>query len=84
MITRILYNEEKNDYNKVVKHPLQTWEWGDFQILQGHKVYRLGIFDNNKMVSGYSISFHCTPPTASNALTTRSIRIKRDPLIKTL
>jgi lipid II:glycine glycyltransferase (peptidoglycan interpeptide bridge formation enzyme) len=63
MITRILYNEEKNDYNKVVKHPLQTWEWGDFQILQGHKVYRLGIFDNNKMISGYSISFHKIPKT---------------------
>lgn len=63
MITRILYNEEKNDYNKVIKHPLQTWEWGDFQISQGHKVYRLGIFEDNKIISGYSVSFHKIPKT---------------------
>ena len=61
MITRVLYNKEKDEYNKVVKHPLQTWEWGDFQITQGHKVYRLGIFDNDKMIGGYSVSFHKIP-----------------------
>lgn len=63
MITRILYNEEKDQYNSVVKHPVQTWEWGDFQISQGHKVYRLGVFENNKIVSSYSISFHKIPKT---------------------
>lgn len=63
MITRILYKEEKDEYNKVVKHPLQTWEWGDFQISQGHKVYRLGVFQNNKMFSAYSVSFHKIPKT---------------------
>lgn len=61
MITRILYNEEKEQYDKVVSHPIQTWAWGDFQIGQGHKVYRLGVFDNQKMVSGYTISFHDIP-----------------------
>lgn len=61
MITRILYDEEKAEYNRLVKHPLQTWEWGDFQILEGHKVYRLGVFKDNKMVSAYSISFHRLP-----------------------
>jgi lipid II:glycine glycyltransferase (peptidoglycan interpeptide bridge formation enzyme) len=63
MITRILYDEEKKDYNRLIKHPLQTWEWGDFQILQGHKVHRLGVFNENKMVSAYSISFHRIPKT---------------------
>jgi len=63
MITRILYPEEKNQYNQVVSHPLHTWEWGDFQIGEGHKVYRLGIFDNNQMVGGYSVSFHKIPHT---------------------
>jgi lipid II:glycine glycyltransferase (peptidoglycan interpeptide bridge formation enzyme) len=63
MITRILYNEEKDQYNAAAKHPVQTWEWGDFQISQGHKVYRLGVFDNNKIVSGYSVSFHKIPKT---------------------
>ena len=61
MITRILYIEEKDQYNALVKHPLQTWEWGDFQITQGHKVYRLGVFEENKMISAYSVSFHKVP-----------------------
>jgi len=61
MITRILYDEEKVQYNKLVKHPLQTWEWGDFQIKEGHKVFRLGVFDQNKIVSAYSVSFHKVP-----------------------
>lgn len=63
MITRVLYPEEKNIYNSVIKHPVQTWEWGDFQISQGHTVHRLGVFDNNKMVSAYSVSFHKIPRT---------------------
>jgi len=63
MITRILYDEEKADYNRVIKHPVQTWEWGDFQITQGHKVYRLGVFDDNQIISAYSVSFHQIPKT---------------------
>ncbi|HEX8923209.1 MAG TPA: peptidoglycan bridge formation glycyltransferase FemA/FemB family protein [Patescibacteria group bacterium] len=63
MITRILYNEEKDQYNACVRHPIQTWEWGDFQVSQGHTIYRLGVFDNKKMVSAYSVSFHKIPRT---------------------
>jgi lipid II:glycine glycyltransferase (peptidoglycan interpeptide bridge formation enzyme) len=63
MITRILYNEEKEAYSKVATHPVQTWEWGDFQESQGHKVYRLGVFEENKIVSVYTISFHKIPHT---------------------
>ena len=63
MITRILYNEEKATYDKAVRHPVQTWAWGDFQISQGHRIYRLGIFDQKKMVSAYSLSFHTIPKT---------------------
>jgi len=61
MITRILYPEEKAEYNKLIRHPVQTWEWGDFQITQGHKVYRLGVFEDNKIVKAYSVSFHKIP-----------------------
>jgi len=63
MITRILYNEEKEAYSKLINHPVQTWEWGEFQESQGHKVYRLGVFDNKKMISAYMISFHKIPHT---------------------
>lgn len=63
MITRLLYAEEKDLYNSKIIHPIQTWEWGDFQVSQGHQVYRLGVFDNNKLVSAYSVSFHRIPKT---------------------
>ncbi len=63
MITRILYKEEKEAYSKVISHPIQTWEWGEFQELEGHKVYRLGIFDQQKLVGGYTLSFHQIPHT---------------------
>jgi lipid II:glycine glycyltransferase (peptidoglycan interpeptide bridge formation enzyme) len=61
MITRIIYEEEKDAFNAAVNHPIQTWEWGEFQASQGHKIYRLGIFDQNQMVSGYTLSFHRLP-----------------------
>jgi lipid II:glycine glycyltransferase (peptidoglycan interpeptide bridge formation enzyme) len=63
MITRILYNEEKDQYQKLANHPVQTWEWGDFQATQGHKIFRLGVFENEKMLSVYTVSFHKIPKT---------------------
>jgi len=63
MITRILYNEEATVYDTVITHPVQTWAWGDFLKTQGHTVYRLGVFDKSKLVSGYTINFHRLPHT---------------------
>lgn len=63
MITRILYPEEKNQYNTVIRHPIQTWEWGEFQRALGHNVYRLGVFDQDKLINGYTLSFHRLPHT---------------------
>jgi len=64
MITRILYSEEKKQYNNLIRHPVQTWEWGDFQESLGQKVYRLGVFDKAKMISAYSVAFHKIPHTS--------------------
>lgn len=30
---------------------LQSWNWGEFQKLQGHKIWRLGTFNNGKLIS---------------------------------
>lgn len=64
MITRVLYSKEKKQYNQVVRHPVQTWEWGDFQISQGHQVFRLGVFNKDKIISAYTVSFHSLPKTS--------------------
>ncbi|MFA5749964.1 MAG: peptidoglycan bridge formation glycyltransferase FemA/FemB family protein [Candidatus Shapirobacteria bacterium] len=58
MITRLLIEEDKNRYSSLAKHPVQTWEWGEFQKNQGHKVFRFGVFNQDKMVSAYTVSFH--------------------------
>jgi len=64
MTTKILTDRDKEKYNSFITHPVQTWDWGDFQITQGHTLYRLGVFDDkDKMISAYSISFHKIPKT---------------------
>jgi lipid II:glycine glycyltransferase (peptidoglycan interpeptide bridge formation enzyme) len=64
MITQNLTDKDKEKYNELINHPVQTWEWGDFQISQGHKIYRIGLFDDNKkLISAYSVSFHKIPKT---------------------
>ncbi len=37
MLTRTLSLEEKDLYNQVVSHPLQTWEWGEFKKTMAKK-----------------------------------------------
>ncbi|HOR02215.1 MAG TPA: peptidoglycan bridge formation glycyltransferase FemA/FemB family protein [Candidatus Woesebacteria bacterium] len=65
MITRQLTDiKDKSKYNSVINHPVQTWEWGEFQQSQGHKIFRFGVFDQkNKIVSAYTVSFHQIPKT---------------------
>lgn len=46
------------EYNKLVTHPLQTWEWGEFRESTGVKVVRRGIFENDKLVGGFQITIH--------------------------
>ena len=63
MTIRILSSQDKEKYNQLIKHPVQTWEWGDFQEQQGHKVYRLASFIKDKMTSAFTLSFHKIPKT---------------------
>ncbi len=63
MITRLFYPKEKKLYNQKIIHPVQTWQWGDFQQTQGHKVYRFGVFNKSILISAYSVSFHPIPHT---------------------
>lgn len=64
MITRILFDTEKEAYDSVATHPIQTWSWGDFEKAQGHEVVRFGQFDGDKIISGYTVVFHRLPRTS--------------------
>jgi len=61
MLIREVRLEEKQAFNKVVTHPLQSWEWGDFREKTGVKVVRLGQFEGQNLTAGYQITFHKIP-----------------------
>jgi len=68
MITREVTEEEKEKYNSLVHHPLQSWEWGEFRKTTGIKTIRLGVFDDKKLISGYQVFFHSLPRTKSSVI----------------
>ena len=53
--------KDKQSFNKLALHPLQSWEWGEFREKMGVKVIRLGKYENNKFVETAQISFHPIP-----------------------
>lgn len=63
MVTREISALEKEPYNRVVSHPCQTWEWGEFREKTGVEVVRLGVFDKDKLTSAYQLSIHYIPYT---------------------
>ncbi len=64
MSIRPLTTEDHASYNKVVTHPLQSYEWGKFRERTGIKVIRRGIFKNNQLVSGFQLTIHKIPRTS--------------------
>ncbi len=55
MIIRKIESKEKDNYNQVIKHIFQTWEWGEFKEKVGMEAIRLGVFDQGKLVDGYLV-----------------------------
>jgi len=63
MIIRPVYPNEKESFNKVVTHPLQSWEWGEFKEKNGAKVIRLGQFAKTSLKAGFQLMIHDLPKT---------------------
>lgn len=61
MIIREVLAEEKDQFNQVVSHPIQSWEWGEFREKTGIKVVRLGVFDEDQLKAGYQLTVHPLP-----------------------
>jgi len=53
--------KDKTKYNKLVSHPLQSWEWGEFREKTGVKVVRRVSFNEKKIVGGFTITLHNIP-----------------------
>lgn len=60
--------QEKNrkEYNSVVTHPLQSYEWGEFREKTGVKVVRRGVIQNGKIIDGFTLTIHKIPKTNFN------------------
>ena len=57
---------KKSEFNSVVNHPLQSFEWGEFRKKTGIKVIRRGIVRSGKIVEGFILTIHKVPRTSFN------------------
>ena len=61
MLIRNIRPEEKDIYNRVVGHPIQSYEWGEFRKKTGLEVERIGFFDGGKLQKAMTVTFHKLP-----------------------
>lgn len=62
-MVREVKESEKNQYNKIVSHIIQSWEWGEFREKTGIDVVRIGHFKGSRVASAYQLTFHRVPKT---------------------
>jgi lipid II:glycine glycyltransferase (peptidoglycan interpeptide bridge formation enzyme) len=61
MLLRPIAPEEKDQYNRVVTHPNQSWEWGEFRRASGLKLERVGFYEHGKLQKALELTFHPIP-----------------------
>lgn len=64
MDIRPITDKQKSQYNKLVTHVIQSWEWGEFRKEMGLPVLRYGIFDNGKLKTAFQLTLHSIPFTS--------------------
>lgn len=57
---------EKNrqEFNALATHPLQSYEWGEFREKSGIKVIRKGLLDGGKLIQAFQLTIHPIPHTS--------------------
>ncbi|MGH7245419.1 MAG: lipid II:glycine glycyltransferase FemX [Candidatus Levyibacteriota bacterium] len=55
--------KEKNNFNELAPHPLQSFQWGEFREKTGVQVIRKGLFTNNKLTTSFQLTIHPIPHT---------------------
>ncbi len=61
MILRPIREEERQSYDAIIAHPLQSWAWGEFRRQTGVEIERVGFFDEGKLRSAFQVFFHKIP-----------------------
>lgn len=61
MSWRAISAQERKTYNRLVDHPLQAYEWGEFREQTGVKVLRFGREEHGKLTDGFQLTIHRIP-----------------------
>lgn len=56
-------NKDKKRFDAVARHPLQSWQWGEFRKETGVGVGRLIEVEKKKIVEVYQVTWHRIPKT---------------------
>lgn len=57
-------DKEKGQFDDLVHHPLQSYEWGEFREKTGVTVIRRGLFVSNTLREAYQLTIHKIPHTS--------------------
>jgi lipid II:glycine glycyltransferase (peptidoglycan interpeptide bridge formation enzyme) len=52
---------ERDKFDAVATHPMQSWAWGEFRKATGVEVVRLALFDGPKLTKSFQITIHTVP-----------------------
>lgn len=63
MDLRPIFDNQKKQYNRLVTHVIQSWQWGEFRKRLGLPVLRYGLYKNNKLSSVFQLTLHHIPFT---------------------
>lgn len=61
MDLKVLDNSHQAEYDKLVTHIMQSWQWGEFRKSLGIPLQRYGIFERGRLKTAFQISFHKIP-----------------------
>ena len=64
MDIRPIQDNQKNQYNKLVTHVMQSWEWGEARKALGTPILRYGIFEKDKLSKAFQLTLHKIPLTS--------------------
>lgn len=61
MSFRIALDSEKESFNKMAVHPLQSWEWGEFRKSSGNGIIRFVNAHKKTVIDSYQLLTHKLP-----------------------
>jgi lipid II:glycine glycyltransferase (peptidoglycan interpeptide bridge formation enzyme) len=68
MLIREILPSERDQFNRLATHPLQTYAWGEFRQKLRTPVLRYGFFENQKLVKTLQLTVHPVPFLNKNVL----------------